>query len=288
MSLSVGSQRQVAHQISTQDYLKTEMAWGDVAKGFERILFGYVLMIACAVFAGLLLGWLATQGASLAKSGTPDKPNLIVMWVILLGGAIIGFLSLVSWFVVVTGQFKCALGAPDRENARWLMFGCILCLVFGFVLPILDGVSMYMGGGLTQDQLQKMQSTGDTSAITRRGSIIQMAGLALDVTVALLMAMFFRAVGKCFAHQGLVDMADSYMLCFVLLICGTGFVAYTIIAWKQFDIYMIGGAGVCWLLMGLWHVFMIIYARNVIVGGMDKVLNSPLTADIPKRSLSFE
>lgn len=112
-------------------HLRKEQAWADVAGGLGKVLFGYL---------ALVIGWL-TAGAFFYAAFAPllnHKPMKIThLWYFYIGIATLNISGLLSWGLILAGQWRCLMSSAERRGARWIMFFCMTCVVMGPVLHFL-------------------------------------------------------------------------------------------------------------------------------------------------------
>src|SRR5260370_2571221 len=120
---------------------RIEMGWQEVGSGLLRIVLGYSLSrVGVLVGVGLIL------------LGTPlqdDEPAPLKMkrneteLIALAGLGVMGLAGMVSYAWIMMGKWRCLMNAPERHNAKWLMFASMTCIVMG---PALGGLSASLGG----------------------------------------------------------------------------------------------------------------------------------------------
>ena len=101
----------------------------ELRKGLNTILMGYLLWLgavlaACAVVVHLIL---QAKGQPLSREAAEHASTLLFGVVVLLGLAGLG-----SMILLVQGKWLCLSSAPERFQAKWMMFLSIdnICPVF--------------------------------------------------------------------------------------------------------------------------------------------------------------
>ncbi len=96
--------------------LRMELGWGDVAKGLMQVLMGYGVLIAGTVLGvGLIaLAIYSNVVEELARKNA--KPSNGSLWQLYLGLGILSITGIISYGIIVGGQFKCLLHAPERHG----------------------------------------------------------------------------------------------------------------------------------------------------------------------------
>ncbi len=111
--------------------LRNERSWIDVGSGLGKVLLGY---------AALIVGWLIAASFFYAcyVPVMNHKPFKIEhMWYFYLGIAILKVTGLLSWGMILAGQWRCLMSSSERKGARWIIFFCMTCVVMGPVLHLL-------------------------------------------------------------------------------------------------------------------------------------------------------
>jgi hypothetical protein len=277
--------------------LNHETGWSEVATGLNRVLIGYFLSFLCACLGVALLVWLSLQATSGSLANAKNAVNASV--VLLIGGCLLGLLSLVSFGFVLVGKWACALHAPERHGARWFIFATITCLIVGPVVNIVFGIA-----GATEGQLDPpsartapgartahvarsiraaraaradvRRARAVPEALTRPPTLIQLVGSAVSLATTLFFVLFLRAVGLCFGAENYSRMAELFLFFTGLLLAFTFYLLYTVPPQAIRPLVLLGlGAG--WVASLLGYVALVIGARIVINVGLEQVRASRLT-----------
>jgi len=125
-----------------------ETGWREIRKGLHLVVLGYLVLIAGAVLGAVLI-WLAVDGGLVAQQpqgGQQDRAAFL-----LVGTLVLGLTAVFSYGLVLTGQWRCLMYAPQSQNAKELMYVCINCVVIGSLLNV---AGVYLDGGRTYAALQ--------------------------------------------------------------------------------------------------------------------------------------
>src|SRR5205807_1482356 len=87
----------------------------------------------------------------------------------LAGFGVMGVAGMLSYAWIMVGKWRCLMNAPERHNAKWLMFAAMTCLGMS---PALTGVGASLGGATTveaRDHDDASASVSKTRSRTGRG-----------------------------------------------------------------------------------------------------------------------
>jgi hypothetical protein len=111
--------------------LRAEKSWIDVAGGLGRVLWGY---------AALIGGW-TVAGAFIFGAYAPilnhKQVRIEHIWYFYIGAGVLKVAGLLSWGLILAGQWRCLMSSTERRGARWVIFFCLTCVVMGPVLHML-------------------------------------------------------------------------------------------------------------------------------------------------------
>lgn len=118
--------------------LRNEKAWIEVAGGLGKVLIGY---------GALVFGWLIAAAffyACFAPLLNNKPMKLEHTWFFYIGVTTIILTGMLSWSMIIAGQWACLMNSPERRGARWIIFFCMTCVVMG---PVLHKLAWF--GGLS-------------------------------------------------------------------------------------------------------------------------------------------
>jgi hypothetical protein len=202
-----------------------EFGWPGVRTGLHNILKGYlmalflVILVFCS-FAYII--WSVVTSNNMFETVLDAAMILYLTW----GICIVG--GLWSLILVVSGKIQCVLNAPERCGAKWIMFGSILCFVFG---PALNIVSNFVG----VDSKRKAPPNAKAAAVLMHDlsdlsqSMVQLqpraylslAGHLSSIASTVLFVIFLRQVARCFHDGPRMRLAEFYLLFNALLLAGS-------------------------------------------------------------------
>src|SRR5947209_1171795 len=94
-----------------------EAGWRELSKGLGLVVRGYCVLIAGGILGPALIWWTAhpASGTSRLDAGTQNRDILLLCGVLTLG-----LTALLSYGLVLAGQWRCLMYAPERQNAKEL------------------------------------------------------------------------------------------------------------------------------------------------------------------------
>lgn len=258
--------------------LRLEMGWGEVATGLSKVLLGYATMfLGITVGLGLVL---------VALYGLPDepnvkkaaaagaKPNLGSLWALYFGLGILSIVGFVSYWMIVGGQFRCMMGAAERNGARWFMFCCIACLFLGPAFELATGIANWQALSDLKQNPQHLQHF----QLNPLGRWLHVIAFGIGMLYPLCFLLFLRASAVCLRADTLVMLINSFGVFAVALVAATGFAIFQ---------HPPGGRpmppgqamllGMGWLAMVVMYIGLIVMTRVSISAVMNSV-KSPLDA----------
>jgi hypothetical protein len=159
--------------------------------------------------------------------------------------------GLISYSIIVGGQFKCMLHAAERHGARWFMFLCIACLFLGPAFQMASGIASWQ----TFQELKANPARLRDVQLNPLGQWLQLIGFGLSMFYPLFFTLFLRAVAICLRISKLAAFIDIFLVFAAILVAATGFAMYRLPR---------GGApmiplGVAVALGAAWLILLIIY-----------------------------
>jgi hypothetical protein len=252
---------------SNADHLRTEFGWGEVSTGLGRICLGYGILIG-----GTLLGVALVVFAvySLMTTANAGPKNLTFVWIFYIGGSLISTIGLIGYGVILAGKWRCLMGAPERHGAKWLMFGCMTCIVMGPALNVVTAVT-----GVAKAPDFKRGAAGfKQMQFSKLGGVMQLAGAGISLGSLAFFLLFLRAVARCFDNTPAVAHVTLFMLVMGLLIGGTAFVLYghpKLLVQPRILLGLAGG----WVVGFFWYLVLMGKMRGCINAGLNEI-RSPL------------
>lgn len=249
--------------------LRMEVGWQDVGKGLTQVLVGYlVLFLGTALGVGLVLLAMYSMGEHGGR--VQQRPSLASLWQFYVGLGILSVIGLITFVIILGGQFKCIIGAAERHGARWYMFLCITSLIIGVVFHIASGV----GGLRAYPEMRRGVATLQELQLTEVGKIMQLAGFGIGLLYPLFFILFLRAIAACMHATGYVRFINVYLLFATAL---SGVTAILILnpqlfAKRPFELMMLGGG---WVVSMIIYVITILIVRVCIYTTMERI-RSPL------------
>jgi hypothetical protein len=262
--------------LSTAKYLNTaaenplqfnqEIGWQEISKGLKLVVRGYwVLIVGGLVGPGLL--WQAVQGAPASAwlgSAKHDRDTLLLVSILTLAVT-----ALLSYALVLCGQWRCLMYAPQSQSAKELMYVCLYCVV---VAALLNLAGICLDGGRTWSALQE----GWTD-LTRRDNwsvalLFQFGSGVVGLIGTLVFSQFLRNVASCFQDKRRVRRVD-FNLAFVGLLLGgtigTLFLVPHLAERAELLPWLAGG----WLACFAWHLWLVWDVGRCVEAGLRKTVS---------------
>jgi hypothetical protein len=242
-----------------------ETGWREIHKGLKLVVQGYIVLIAGTVL-GAVLVWLAVDGRLVAQQpqeGQQDRTALL-----LLGVLALGLTAVFSYGLVLTGQWRCLMYAPQTQNAKELMYVCINCIVIGSLLNV---AGVYLDGGRTYAALQQGVGGLEQIDLLSTGNLIQLASGALGVFGSLVFSQFLRNLASCFNDRARVRSVDLNLVLVGLLLggsIGTMFLVPRLAPRAELLPWLAGG----WLVCFAWHLWLVRSVRRCVADGLERTL----------------
>jgi hypothetical protein len=230
--------------------IKLEPGWQETSRGLALVAWGYAVLVGGSAL-GAALVWLALDGGGLLGrfgAARKDQDGLL-----LLGVGAVALTAALSYALVLAGQWRCLLYAPERQSAKEVMYLCINAVLVASVLNVLGA---WVDGGRTYAALQ-----GGWDEVARldcggAGVLLEAVSAGLGLFASLLFSLFLRSVASCFADRARVLSVDVNLGLVGLLLGGSaGAALYAppralhagLLAW------LAGG----WLLCFAWHLALV-------------------------------
>jgi hypothetical protein len=242
-------------ELDFNERLRMEQGWGDVSNGLAKVLFGYgTLILGTVIGLGMVL--ISLYGLSDGPMPKGAKPSNFSYWMLYLGLGILSVIGIISYSIIVGGQFKCMMGTPERNGARWLMFMAIACLFFGPAFEIASGIANWQA----IQELKKNPAAVRDFRLNPLGQWLHLIGFGITMLYPLCFTLFLRAVAVCLRAETHVMLVNTFTVLAMSLVAATGYMLY------QFPP---GGkpppAQMALLLFGGWFVMLILYIALIAV-----------------------
>jgi hypothetical protein len=235
--------------------LRMEVGWSDVASGLSKVLFGYaVLFLGTVIGFGLVALSMYGLGEDVVKKGA--KPSNASLWALYMGLGILSVIGLISYCIIIGGQFRCMMGAAERNGARWFMFICIACIFLAPAFELASGISNWQA----VSELKKNPHRLQDFQLNPLGQWLQLIGFSISMLYPLCFILFLRAVAVCLQADVHVILVNVFLVLAAALVAATGYVLYQ---------HPPGGKPVppeqALLLGAAWGVLLLLYASLIAV-----------------------
>jgi hypothetical protein len=277
-----------ATNLSTQLYLSedtsaaelhSETGWGEVRTGLNRIIFSYLLSFSAGIVAGFI-GWMVYAQVK----GLKEVQELgDVSTAIYVACGVLFFMILGSFSLMVRGMWTCLMKVPERENAKWWMFACMLCFLMGptlnFIAPFLDTKKSKASSHdekIATTLYRSAQHYPKQLALTtlEPTAYFSLAGSVASWLSGLFFLFFLRGVARCFQDTVRTRLTELLIAFTIFLFAGT---IYFIMELAKLEVrldLLLGLAG-GWLLAVLWYFVLLVSISAMIAGRLSR-RRSPL------------
>jgi hypothetical protein len=244
--------------------LLAETGWEEVSKGLMRIFFAHMLLIGTIVLFVVVLV-IAGSAVDMANPGTKVTTLLVVG---MLGLALVFGMAIISAGMIIYGQWRCLMFAPERCGAKLLMFGVLFCTITG---PALSASFAFSKWGTpppppvkpkrltaTDVFMQRAEFYRDNLTAQTTTGYVELACGGLGLLANLMFILFLRSVARCWDDRFRILMVDLYLGFAILLYLGTVylFVINPQLALNEPHYLLLLGAG--WVFSFLWYLFLLL------------------------------
>jgi hypothetical protein len=257
--------------VELNEHLRMELGWTGVSSGLTKVLFGYALFFVGAV-TGIALLILALGGTAgeMAKRG--GKPSLTSLWELYIGLGILSIIGLLSYGLIIGGQFRCMFFAPERRGARWFMLLCIACLFLGPAFHVGSVIASWQGVQEVRNNPGRLHDFHLSVA----GQWLQMSAFGASMLYPLCFCLFLRATAACLNAVVHVWIINLFLL---LGACMAAATAYLLLqhppGGKPIAMQELIMLNVGWGVLGLFYIGLIL-AMRVCIANVMSTVKSPL------------
>ncbi len=250
-----------------------EHGWPAVRQGLHSILLGYLLCLGMVLLA-VALAFLAAYSVPQVHQAGEFLDAAMLLYA---GMGILFLMGLGSMALIVKGNVRCLVSAPERCGARWLMFASTLCVVVG---PALHLVSALVASPMKPAAITKSNGPAEqvTLALHRYGDSLQdrdtracvaLGGVVANVFSGVFFVLFLRAVARCFHDTGRMRVAEFYLLFNGLLAAASVYCflnPLTLLANPRFAAALAGA----WATSGLGYLLLLLNTSACIFEGLSR------------------
>jgi hypothetical protein len=178
----------------TAQSLKREAGWPGVAGGLRLVSWGYSLLLVVATLGGGLIRVTADDETAKALALTPDARS----WLLLLALAILGVGGLLAITLVLLGQWRCLMYAPQQQAAKEVMLVCITGLGLGSLFLLATGAA---GIGYLNWVPSGGTSATQGPSLLVFGGILTLAGAGAILMALVAYTQFLRTLSGCIGDR---------------------------------------------------------------------------------------
>jgi hypothetical protein len=238
----------------------TETGWQAVATGLNLVVRGYVVLLAGSAVAALLLGLPGGFAIPLPFNTVAEHRDTML----LVGVATLALTAVLSYGLVLAGQWHCLMYAPQTQSAKELMYVSLNCVLVGAGMNV---AGVWLGGGELLGALR--EGTGGLQRLdfTSAGVVLQIGSGLVGLIGSLVFSQFLRNVAGCFGDQARVRGVDLNLAFVGLLVGGAvGVVLCVGQAARAAELVppLAAGALACFA----WHLGLVNGVRRCVVLGL--------------------
>jgi hypothetical protein len=239
----------------------TETGWQGVSTGLGLVMRGYLVLIAAGI-VGPVLVWLALDEGGLGQldHARQDRDTLMLLGVLALG---LG--PIACYALVLCGQWRCLMYAPQSKHSKELMYICLHCVILGSILMV---IGLFLGGSEVCAALQQGTAGLDRLNLTSPGVLLLLGSAILAFLGSLVFSQFLRNVAGCF-HRARVRSLDLNLL-FVGLLLGGSIGTLFLVQHLAPKGVLLPWLGAGWLLCFAWHVGLVGSIRRGLDEGLQR------------------
>jgi hypothetical protein len=236
-----------------------ETGWQQISKGLSLVVRGYLVLVIGGAL-GAVLVWLADGGG-------PPLPGLEVSRadsdsLLLLGVLTLGVTALLSYGLVLVGQWRCLMYAPQRQSAKELMYVCINVVLLASLLNLVgacaDGNGAYAALKHAWDETEELD-------LHSPGVLLQFGGAGLGLFASLVFSQFLRNVAGCFNDRARMRNVDLNLAFVGLLLGGSAGTLFLVHRLKAELLPWLAGG---WLVCLAWHLLLVLGVRHCVEEGL--------------------
>jgi hypothetical protein len=259
MSLTTDKYLQGAGDTPSQ--FNGESGWQEISRGLGLVVWGYAVLVGGGLLgAGLI--WVALDdrlSTGWAGATEQDRESALA-----LGTLTLGLTALLSYGLVLAGQWRCLMYAPDRQHAKELMYLCLNCV---FLASGLNVVGVILDGTRSYAALQQGWEGVDGIDWWRAGNLAQLGSAVVGLFASLVFSQFLRNVASCFNDRARVRNVDLNLALVGLLLggsAGTLVWVHRVTSKAEMLPWLVGG----WLLCFAWHLWLVHSVRRGVADGL--------------------
>jgi hypothetical protein len=250
--------------------VKSESGWREVDGGLLLVVLGYFTWLVAAA-AALAFGPLAGGVSLWAPPDAPSRERedvLMLCAVALVGGGIL------SYVLVLLGQWRCLVYAPSRLNIKEMLYVCLVVLLLASGMFV---AAVHVEDGAAVRVMQ--ESLGDLRKLdfSSLGGLLLLTGSTLGLVNFFVYNHCLRVIGN--GLSGRVRRVDVFLVGMSLLLGGTvgSLVYFNHLTFKaQVLTGLAAGWGVCFV----WHLVRLSAVRRLIVGALARLGSEDVGARI--------
>lgn len=252
--------------------LRSEGAWSEVSAGLTKILLGYLVFAFGVALAG------ACIGSSIVPLMQKKALKTEHLWMFYAGGGILKLAILISWGMVIKGQFTCLMSSTERNGARWIIFFCLTCVFMG---PVLQW-SAWIGGLATPIRWNLGPEGFQKVRFTMLGLYLLLASAISSGLYVLSFWYYLGTLTRCLEAPRAGMMVGLFAVVFGPALAGTIYLAVGRVDARRLET-LAPWVALCWALVPVYWVAMVVVVKRTIDQTLG-LLKGSTRLDVPRRS----
>jgi hypothetical protein len=241
-------------------------AWLGLHKGLGLVMWGCAMLVTGGTL-GLILLWQAGSQDPLLPWLEPYRSILLLIGVLTLA-----LTGLLSYGLILIGQWRCLMNAPQQPNTREFLHVCLYSILLALILNVMG---VCLDGSRTYAALQRGGVDLATFDAGSTGNLLQAGAAGLGLFSSLLFSQFLRNVARCFNARNQMGRVDTNLAFVALLLggsIGTLFWSYRAAFRPEVLPWLLGG----WLACVVWHLVLVSGVRGCVAEGLSGCLEVEL------------
>jgi hypothetical protein len=254
---------------SSRQVTITRPKWAEARQGLLLALAGHVLLFVLGAPGLIFLGPLGESVASRLGLEPKEAP--------MIGLTLAGLAVLLGWGLVLLGQLRCLIAAPQGNGAKELLFACLLCSLAAPLFPV---IGHFLGGAANYPALLRGPAGLPELQFLNGAGLVQLVGALLALTGALLFSGFARAVERYLGDTSRASGIVCFFL-FVLFLLG-GTAGVFLHARHRVPPAVWSCLAIGWLLCLFWHTVVLHGASRCIARSLRQQRSRVVAATQPE------
>jgi hypothetical protein len=255
-----------------------EAGWKGIGTGLALVMWGYGILVAGSILGPVLL-WLAVDGARQFPELERLKGERGTL--VLVGALILGVTALLSYGLLLAGQWYCLMSSPLQRGQGFLCI-CLTTVILAATLTVFGAIQDGKG---TYTALQQGGAELARLNPSSPGSLLLITSAALGLFGSLIFSQFLRCIATRFDDYNRMRSVDFNLTCVGVLLGGSvgAMICAHRFAFRPDVLPWLAGG---WLGCIAWHLLLVWSVRACVKEGLaagfaDVVPESAPSVEVP-------